>query len=158
MPLAKSTTLNFLASDFKGIKPSYVTAQPGVTTQIPYSKGILYANKSVILDLEDTQYKYITFDVTYHGAGSFAGISFSTNNGSAISIGKNLDDVFVPFARGQGYGYDVQLVNGVKRRIYVIVNCGDIGTSLLNIETAIGNSTQLVGNYIEIEYDCNGPL
>ncbi len=158
MPLAKSTTLSFLASDFKGIKPSYVTSQPGVSTQVAYSKGILYANKSVILELGDTNYKYITFDVTYNGGASFAGISFSTSNGSAISIGKNLDDLFIPFNTGQGYGYDIKLVNGVKKRIYVIVNCGPIGTELLNIEASLGNSTQLAGNSITVEYDCNGPL
>ena len=98
MPLSHSKTLNYFASDFVDAKPSYATSlSTSINNSFTYTKGILYANISIPLDLTTTDYGYVIFDITYNGGASFAGISFSTDNESTIAVGTDLDDLFIFF-------------------------------------------------------------
>jgi hypothetical protein len=161
MPLSNTVTFSFNNSSlFTANLPSYVATDSEAAQA---AAGKRYANKSLDLNLVDTSYGYITFDVTYTGTADVAAITFSTPNGSPISVGTNLDDVFGIFLQGTPpNGYDVKLTSGQKKRIYVIVNGVDLKTNIISILTSIGATSSKVSNAVNssivCEYDCTVPL
>jgi hypothetical protein len=155
MPLSNSLNISVLSSDFKSASPSNGGQQLFTST----STQARYANKEHKIKLADTSYGYVTIDVTFSGNAHVAGITFSTPNGSPISVGTDLNDIFLPFYEGLPRGYNFQLNSGVKRRIYIIVNGDQTNTTNeLVVNITLGNNTPQSGNSISLEYDCTLPL
>jgi hypothetical protein len=155
MPLSNSLNISVLSSDFKSASPSNGGTQLFNST----STGARYANKEHKIKLTDTSYGYVTIDVTFSGNAHVAGITFSTPNGSPISVGTDLNDIFLPFYEGKPKGYNFQLTSGVKKRLYVIVNGDQTNTTKeLIVNIALGNNIAQSGNSISLEYDCTLPL
>jgi hypothetical protein len=155
MPLSNSLNISVLSSDFKSASPSNGGQQLFAST----STQARYANKEHKIKLADTSYGYVTIDVTFSGNAHVAGITFSTPNGSPISVGTDLNDIFLPFYQGLPKGYNFQLTSGVKKRLYIIVNGDQTKTTKeLIVNIALGNNTPQSGNSISLEYDCTLPL
>jgi hypothetical protein len=160
MPLPFSSSFSFsTAADYKSSLPAYV---PKTDTNVTKNYiGKVYNNKSKTIKLSTTDYGYVTFDVLYTGSAEIAAITFESNIGE-ISVGSNIDDLFVPFSDGKPVaGYDVKLISGVTQRLYVIVNGDQTNkTNLLKIHTSIGVISRSSGlsSSITVSYDCYTPL
>jgi len=159
MPLSNTTTFEFFRSSFNASLPSYVKSNfESAKNYI----GKRYATKSADLTLSNTNYGYITLDVTYTGASSdVAAITFSNPNKSDISVTTDLNEISAPYIGGiPPNGYDIKLTPGVKKRIYVIVNgdsAGSIKTDSITIYTSVGVTPSIfptVMRNMVVEYDC----
>jgi len=160
MPLPFSSSFSFsTAADYKSSLPAYV---PKSDTNVTKNYiGKVYNNKSKTIKLSTTDYGYVTFDVLYTGSAEIASITFESNIGE-ISVGSNIDDLFVPFSDGKPVGgYDIKLTSGVTKRLYVIVNGDQTNkTNLLKIHTSIGVISRSSGltSSTTVSYDCYTPL
>ena len=158
MPLSNTgTTINYQVSDFTKSKPEFYSFLP--TNMV----GMKYGSKKTPIEMSSSAYSYMTFDITYVGNADYAGVSFSTPNGSSIAVTQDLDNNVSDYLEdGNPDGFLLQLKNNVKTRIYVLVNLGDIKvTDVLELWTTVGlnkGKAPSTNHVFNVEFDCNTPL
>ena len=158
MPLSNTgTTINYQLSDFTKSKPEFYSF---LSTNMV---GMKYGSKKTPIEMSSSTNSYMTFDITYVGNANYAGISFSTPNGSSIAVTQDLDNNISDYLEnGNPNGFILQLKNNIKTRVYVIVNLYDTKvTDILELWTTVGlnNGNAPSTNHVfNVEFDCNTQL
>ena len=147
-----STTINFNQSD-------YISNKPSIGTDGAYDKSMRFANKTVTLNLGDSDYGLAVFEVTYTGTLDYVSVGFFDPNGGFVSISQNLDGLYRPVKTTVQLD-EYKIKNGdytnPSNTFYVIVNVeGNIKSDLLNVCIAMGKiGTLPVTSSATISYNC----
>jgi len=156
MPLSNSTNISFSPGNFTSSGP--IGGQDALKgLNITNSSNYKWANKTAQLNLGNTNYGYVTFDISYTitGTADVVGISLVGPN-MPISYSTTLGGLFQPLLNGDY----IKLTAGVTKRIYVIVNATK-KSDLLPITLIVGRKGTLPSNVtVNVQYNCTdvGPL
>ena len=156
MSLTNSTNISFSPGNFTSSTPiggQNALAALGITNSSNYK----WANKTAQLNLGNTNYGYVTFDISYTvtGTANVVGVSFAGPD-MPISYSTTLSGLFRPLLPGDY----IKLTPGVTTRIYAIVNA-TTKSSLLPITLCVGRKGTLPSNVtVNVQYNCTdvGPL
>jgi hypothetical protein len=141
----------------------YVSARPSNGEEGAYGKSIRFANKTVTLDLGDTDYGMGVFQVTYTGTLDYVSVGFFDPNGGFVSVSQAEDDLYKPVKASLVLNEYI-LKNGdfvnQTNVFYVIVNIEDkIKSNLLNVCVSMGKKgTPPTTSSATISYNCPIPL
>jgi hypothetical protein len=153
---SNSTTINFSQSDYTSNKPS-------IGTNDGYDKSMRFANKTVTLDLGDSDYGLAVFEVIYTGTLDYVSVGFFDPNGGFVSISQDVDGLYRPVKTTVQLD-EYKLKNGgfvnSSNTFYVIVNVEEkIKSELLNVCVAMGKiGTPPTTSSVTISYNCPIPL
>ena len=156
MPLTNSTNISFSPGNFTSGAP--IGGQNALAAlDITNSSNYKWANKTAQLNLGNTNYGYVTFDISYTVTGNadIVGVSFAGPD-MPISYSTTLSGLFQPLLSGDY----IKLTAGVTKRIYAIVNATR-KSSLLPITLCVGRKGTLPSNVtVNVQYNCTdvGPL
>jgi len=156
MPLNNSTNISFSAGNFTSSTP--IGGQEALTGfGVNTSSNYRWANKTAQLNLGNTDYGYVMFDISYTvtGTADIVGISFAGPD-MPVSYSTTLSGLFKPLVDGTY----LKLTAGVTTRIYAIVNATK-KSNLLPITLTVGRRGSLPSNVtVNIQYNCTdvGPL
>lgn len=90
MPTFNNTKIiNLTQSDYTSSRPS--NGEEG-----EYGRSIRFANKTVTLDLGDTNYGMSVFQVTYTGTLDYVSVGFFDPNGGFVSVSQDEDGLYKP--------------------------------------------------------------
>jgi len=156
MPLNNSTNISFSPGNFTSSTP-IGGGDAIVAFGINNSTNFKWANKTAQLNLGNTDYGYVMFDISYTvtGTADVVGISFAGPD-MPISYSTQLGRLFKPLLPG---AY-IKLAAGLTTRIYVIVNATK-KSNLLPITLTVGRRGTLPSNVtVNVQYNCTdvGPL
>ena len=141
MPLTNSTNISFSSGNFTSGAP--IGGQDDLTAlNINNSYNYKLANKTAQLNLGNTDYGYVTFDISYTVTGNVdaVGVSFAGPD-MPISYSTTLNGLFQPLLTGDY----IKLTAGVTKRIYAIVNATK-KSSFLPIKLCVGRKGTLPSN------------
>ena len=157
MPTFNNTKIiNFTQSD-------YISAKPSIGADGGYDKSMRFANKSVTLDLGDSDYGIAVFEVTYTGTLDYVSVGFFDPNGGFVSISQEEDGLYKPVKTSlvlNEYVLKNGNFNNPSNTFYVIVNIDEeIKSNLLNVCVAMGKiGTAPTISSATISYNCPTPL
>jgi len=151
MPLNNSATISFSSSNFTSSGPigADIAAQ---TLGLGNINNYKWANKSRQIDLGNTNYGYITLDISYTVTGTADVVAVSLyNTDSIVSYSTTLSGLFTPpFA-----GSYIKLQPGQTTRLYAIVNSGINISQYVPISFIVGRRGTLPSNVtITLGYNC----
>ena len=118
MPLNNSTNISFTPGNFTSSTP-IGGGDAIVAFGINNSANYKWANKTSQLNLGNTNYGYVTFDISYTvtGTADVVGVSF-VGPDMPITYSNTLGRLFKPLLPGTY----IKLAAGVTTRIYAVVN------------------------------------
>jgi len=156
MPLNNSTNISFTPGNFTSSTP-IGGGDAIVAFGINNSANYKWANKTSQLNLGNTNYGYVTFDISYTvtGTADVVGVSF-VGPDMPITYSNTLGRLFKPLLPGTY----IKLAAGVTTRIYAVVNATK-KSNLLPITLTVGRRGTLPSNVtVNIQYNCTdvGPL
>lgn len=142
-----TTGKHFVSTNYNSNKPTH--SKDGV-----YSFNFLFANWSKTIQLTNTDYGYLTFDITFSGdTVDHKSISFFDPNGSDISVGTSLDGLM---SVSNIDGVNENIVTGTSMTFYVIVNADQLNkSSFISFSVAMGKkNTPPTSTGFQLTYEC----
>jgi hypothetical protein len=154
MPYSNNITLNFVAADFKSNRPSFATENN-------YATNLKFANETRTLQLSNTNYGYVIFEVSYTGTLDYISVCFTDPNGGNTSVAteqyglyrlSNKDIIVENIVKNE-------TISGTKT-YYVIVNPDQAKKSkVLNVSVALAKKgTAPSSSSLTLSYECTTPL
>ena len=148
------TTINFSQSDYYSNMPIFGTSGN-------YDKKLRFANKSVTLPLDNTNYGYAVYSFTYSGPMDYVSICFLDTDGGSVSVSTELNSLYRLSKNEAMWEFILKndSYNG-ETTFNVVVN-GDetVKTERLTILIAMGKrGTPPVSSSMSITCDCALPL
>jgi hypothetical protein len=158
MPLNNTANINFSPNDYTSAAPAGGTF--GLQTLgVANISNVRWANKTRQIDLGNTDYGYVTVDLSCTITGGTLdtiGVSFY-NPQYLITYNTELSGLFKPVLPGQY----IKLTPGITTRLYIIVNYEDKKYPFVPINIVIGKKgTPPTNVNVTISYNCTdvGPL
>ena len=157
MPLNNSSNISFSPGNFTAAGPAggdYAFETLGIGNV----SSVKWANKTRQINLGNTNYGYVTVDLSYTvtGTADTVGVSFY-NPLYVITYNTTLSGLFKPIFPGQY----VKLKSGVTTRLYIIVNYENFKSKFLPLTVSVGRKGTLPSNVtVNVQYNCTdvGPL
>jgi hypothetical protein len=156
MPLNNSTNIVFTPGSFTSSGP--LGGSLGITNlELSNVSNVKWANKTRQINLGNTNYGYVTIDISYTVTGTVDAVGLSlTNNETLLSYSNTLSGLFTPLLPGEY----IKLKAGVTTRLYITVN-DKIKSQFLPVTICLARKGTLPSNVtINLQYNCTdvGPL
>lgn len=154
MPYSNNITLDFVAADFKSNRPSFATENN-------YATNLKFANETRTLQLSNTNYGYVVFEVSYTGTLDYISVCFTDPNGGNTSVAteqyglyrlSNKEIIVENIIKNE-------TISGTKT-YYVVVNPDQKNKSkVLNVSVALAKKgTAPSSSSITLSYECTTSL
>jgi hypothetical protein len=149
-----NASITFKSSDFTSNKPLF-------SNEGSYSTAFKFATITKTLRLNDTSHGILKFEVLHDNSIDFGSIYFLDPNGGKVSVGTNLNGLFIP-SESEKVVQNIFLDSSTSSvtTFYVVVNGDeDVKSEYLDVSISVGTEgTPPSTSTVQLLYDCQDQI